>query len=518
MNNKYWLLAAAIAAVACAGAVAVVSESSDVEADSSGLTVEAINDSYFSPGKNIYVISVTDRSRTDYTWEIVGGDTSNWSLYAGGVLITGSYTASGVSGLQVKWWGSSGSSAVIVNVWITGDTSTLTTFAVFASSEDPFMTTVNAKSGEQFKYGLSTSDVLATGPMIAVNCSAYSWASISGYSLSGAVPNSTSPTEYDTIIVGWSSNPTQFAYQAFKIAAEHAITLSYGSSSILAITGTAFERTPTTGASGLAINYTISGNPTGVSIDSSTGVLSGSDDPAIAVGTYTLVIKATSATYSANASTVSIKLTVDPVMSKLQYSNSTFSILAGASISATTTATNVSGVTYSANWGGISGLSINSSNGAISGKPDKSGTATVTVSKSGYAVGGTIGGSQQSEAALTVYVQDALTASASASTLYLVTGKAIPFNDSSTLALSASASDGAAITWAVKNAGSTGLTVTSDGAVGGTAGAVNTSGSSVTFVCTSVLNGLTQTKEVSVSIVIKPVLAFTSDPANAVIS
>lgn len=506
MNNKYWILAAIAAIVACAGAIAVVSESSDSSAALDlGLTSEN-----FEVGKTTYVLKIRDDYEDLYLqplWSMEGGDKRQWTFddsYAGGVA--GSIT--------LRWKASSESSAVIIE--LTGVGIKTQQFAIFASKVDPYTATVGAISADEFSYAITTSETLTSGPMVALNCPASSWASVGDSSLTGTIPASPNPATYGAIIVGWSSNPTQFAYQAFEVAADPAIKLSYGTNSILAISGTTFERTPTTGTSGLTINYTMIGNPTAVSVDSSTGVLSGSNNPDIAVGTYTLTITATSATYSANASTVSIKLTVDPMMTQFKYSESTFSILTGASISATA-ATNVSGVTYAADWGGISGLSINSSNGAISGKPDKSGTVTVTVSKSGYAMGATTG-SQQGEATLTVYVQDALTASASASTLYLVTGKAIPFNDSSTLALSASASDGAAITWAIKNAGSTGLTVTSAGVVGGTAGAVNTSGSSVTFICTSVLNGLTQTKEVSVSIVIKPVLAFTSDPANAVIS
>lgn len=467
----------------------------------SGSTSAAVDS--FEEGKTSYTITPSAKS---YRCQIIGGDVDQWAIstFPGVTAATSTVTAK---------WNGSGSSAVLIWLYSVGYESYSSVFTIFASDSDVYSTATQVVSGRQLSYNLTFSETVTVGPTIALNSTASSWASVSGSTLSGTAPESAT---YGAILVAWSSNPTQFAYQAFNIDVEPAISLSYGSSSILAITGTAFERTPTTGASGLAINYTISGNPTGVSIDSSTGVLSGSDDPAVAVGTYTLVITATSVTNSANASTVSIKLTVDPVMWSLKYSESTFSILAGASISATT-ATNVSRVTYSADWGGISGLSINSSNGAISGKPDKSGTVTVTVSKAGYAVGAHTQTRGQ-YTTLEVYVQDALTASASASTLYLVTGKAIPFNDSSTLALSASASDGAAITWAIKSAGSTGLTVTSAGAVGGTAGAVNTSGSSVTFVCTSALNGLTQTKEVSVKIVIKPVLAFTSDPANAVIS
>ena len=508
MNNKYWMLAAAIAVVACAGAAAVVSESSDSSAALDlGLTSEN-----FEVGKTTYVLKIRDDYEDLYLqplWSIEGGDKEQWTFddsYTGGV--TGSVT--------LIWGASSESSAVIVELSGTGIQTQQ--FAVFASQLDlsTHSSTYRTITSRPFSYPFSTTETLTTGPMVALNCSASSWVSVENSSLTGTIPASSNYVMYRAIVVGWSSNPTQFAYKVVDIRVDPAISLSYGSNSILAITGTAFERTPTTGTSGLLISYVITGNPpTGVSVNASTGVLSGSNDPAIAVGTYTLKIMATSTSNTSNSSTVSIKLTVDPVMT-FEYSGSTFSILTGASISATA-ATNVSGGTYVADWGGISGLSINSSNGAISGKPDKSGTVTVTVSKSGYAMGATTG-SQQSEATLTVYVQNALTASASASTLYLVTGKAIPFNDSSTLALSASASDGAAITWAIKNAGSTGLTVTSAGVVGGTAGDVNTSGSSVTFICTSVLNGLTQTKEVSVSIVIKPVLAFTSAPANAVIS
>lgn len=451
--------------------------------------------------------------------------------------------------------------------------------------DSPSTSSVKLVAGQAYNYHLASSD-----DVIAAGVSGALWLGPSETSAGIGISNrSTVPTgTYPVTIAVSSTDPTQAAVQFVLYTVDAKLTLSYTNQKI--VQGTAFSASPTVNLSGAS--YSVTGNPTGITVDKSTGKISGTTS--VAAGSYTLKVTATKtgysgsnntatatvtvvvdaklnltyspstaytfsgksitltpsgasgATFSANwngitglsissdgkitgtpsksgsititatktgytagtnTSSKTVTVTVDPKLT-LSYDKTRFDIISGSSITATATS-NITGVTYSANWNGITGLTIDASTGKITGSPSKAGTVTITVTKSGYN-GATA--SQTATQTITLTTQATLNASVSG-TLYLVTGKIIPFNAGETVTLSWSGPTGATVTWSLVNANNTGVTVSADGTIGGTAGAV-TSSATVTVKCTSVLNGVTQTKNVTITVVIKPVLEITSDPAK----
>ncbi len=128
-----------------------------------------------------------------------------------------------------------------------------------------------------------------------------------------------------------------------------------------------------TGGSGTYTNWSATGLPTGLTLNASTGVISGK--PTV-TGSYSVVVTVTDSagnTDATNAFTWVVAPTLAAANQPTQYSDVT------VSDSLTMTATGgISPYTWSAS-GLPAGLSINSSTGVISGTPTTAGTSTVTV-------------------------------------------------------------------------------------------------------------------------------------------
>lgn len=148
------------------------------------------------------------------------------------------------------------------------------------------------------------------------------------------------------------------------------------------------------------------------------------------------------------------------------------------------------------------GLSI-SPNGVLSGTITQAGTITVAADETDFSI---------------IAVESApvvqLIASVSG-TLYLVTGKTVPNTPAEAVTLNHNDVGVGTYTWAVVGTNTSGVTVASDGTLGGTPGNVGTY--AVTVRCTSVVDGETQTADATLNIVIVQVLAFTSSPSSGTI-
>lgn len=147
-----------------------------------------------------------------------------------------------------------------------------------------------------------------------------------------------------------------------------------------------------------------------------------------------------------------------------------------------------------------SGYGLSVSNGVLSGTITQAGTITVVVDETDFEI--------------TAVPAVVLTASVSESTIYLVTGKTVPNTPAEGVTLSHNDVGQGTYTWSIVGTNNTGVTVTAGGVLGGTPGAVGTY--SITLRCTSNVGGYVQTADVTLGVVIVPVLAFTSVPPFAV--
>jgi PLD-like domain/Putative Ig domain len=248
-----------------------------------------------------------------------------------------------------------------------------------------------------------------------------------------------------------------------------------------AVGGTVYYQTQGEDTCTGTLSYKATGLPTGLSINSTTGDISGTASTA---GTYTVTLTGTdttgptgSATFTWDVGTTSNTVTVTNPGSQ----TGTVGTAASLQISATDSASGQT-LTYSAT-GLPAGLSINASTGLISGTPTTAGSNSVTVtakdttgatgsasftwtinsSTSGNTVTVTNPGSQTGTVGTGVSLQISATDSASGQTLiYSATG--LPAG------LSVSASTGL-ITGAPTTAGSNSVTVTAKDATGATGSA-----------------------------------------------
>ena len=113
-----------------------------------------------------------------------------------------------------------------------------------------------------------------------------------------------------------------------------------------------------------------------------------------------------------------------------------------------------------------------------------------------------------------VFDPNEMTVSASPDTLYLVTGGPIPNTSSETVSLSYTGFGDGIYTWSIVNDGGTGVNVTADGRIYGTAGNVTVSPTTVTARLTGTVDGATQTKDCTFQVIIVPKLIFTTNPIN----
>jgi len=136
--------------------------------------------------------------------------------------------------------------------------------------------------------------------------------------------------------------------------------------------GTAFSYTIT--ASNTPTSYSATGLPAGLSVNTSTGVISGTPTTA---ATSTVTVSATNAGGTGNA-TVTITINPAAVVAPVVSSPATATGTTGTVFSYTITASNTP-TSYNAT-GLPAGLSVNTSTGVISGTPTTAGTSTVTIS------------------------------------------------------------------------------------------------------------------------------------------
>ncbi len=176
---------------------------------------------------------------------------------------------------------------------------------------------------------------------------------------------------------GWGTPNGLTAFQSNSTGNTVTVT-NPGSQTGTVGTAASLQITATDSASGQTLTYSATGLPTGLSINSSTGLISGTPTTA---GTYSVTVTAkdtTGATGSASF-TWAINTATGNTVTVTNPGSQTGTVGTAASLQITAT-DSASGqtLTYSAT-GLPTGLSINSSTGLISGTPTTAGTYSVTV-------------------------------------------------------------------------------------------------------------------------------------------
>jgi len=193
-------------------------------------------------------------------------------------------------------------------------------------------------------------------------------------------PTATAAAANYTITANYSTGPSTTATINIAVLAP---TISYAGSPYTYTTGVAISNL-TPGVTGTPTSYSIStALPTGLSFNTTTGVIS---------GTATVTSTATAYTITANYSggvtaTANINITVNPPAPVISYTGSPFSYYTGLAIS-TLNASNTGGAatSWSISPGLPAGLSFNTSTGAITGTPSTASvqtTYTITATNAG---------------------------------------------------------------------------------------------------------------------------------------
>jgi hypothetical protein len=159
--------------------------------------------------------------------------------------------------------------------------------------------------------------------------------------------------------------------------------ISYPQTAYSLVTNTAFTATPTLGATGdTPTNFTISpALPTGLSINATTGVISGT--PTVAFSNATFTVTASKGTVT---KTATFTLEVLTQLKDISYPQTTYSFVTGNAVSITPVlgAVGDTPVTWSVTPALPAGLTLNTTTGVISGTPTGVVTSTqytVTASK-----------------------------------------------------------------------------------------------------------------------------------------
>lgn len=252
------------------------------------------------------------------------------------------------------------------------------------SSTDPYV--VYITKGQTWKY--DTTFPASLSPTVTVSNQGASftattgtYATVSGKTVTVAIPSNASVSEYYVAIKAATTNPTQVAYQYVKFIIKDVLTLS-GTSSAVAAVGTPYTWTPTTNASTVgSVTFSVSPSlPAGLSINASTGVISGTPTAIKTATTYT--ITATAANPS-QVKTTTLNLTVNATLTVTI--PTVYAIEGGGQDAAQITTNSAGGVTFSiTNYGtlsnGASKVSIDAAgNITVNAVSGDAGTFTITI-------------------------------------------------------------------------------------------------------------------------------------------
>ena len=257
------------------------------------------------------------------------------------------------------------------------------------SSANPVV--LDIAKGQKLVYTPTFPSTLS--PTITIPYQGTSWtstsgtyASVSGSTVTVTIPSGSSYTEYYVVIKASTTQPTQTANQYIKFIISDRLTLT-GASEIKTYVGGTVNWTPTVNLSGAT--YSVSPTlPAGLSINSTTGKITGTPTAAQSAGSYTVTAKTTS---PVQTKTLSVSISVEAKMT-LSGASAVYAAVGGVQDSAQVTC-NISGVTWSISAYGTldsSKISIDSSgNIKVTATSGTQGTHTITVKATSSATGQT---------------------------------------------------------------------------------------------------------------------------------
>lgn len=247
-------------------------------------------------------------------------------------------------------------------------------------------------------------------------------ASVSNGKVTVSIPSNYAKANYYVKVKAQTSQPTQVVYYeiTFKVAA---FSLSYSADSVVAKVGTAITNlTPTIGGGVTASSYAISGTlPTGLSFNTSTGVISGTPTAYKAQTDYTITATLATTPVQTVTKTVSIgaftnisasNYTVYAIKGQTAISVPGVSMPTGTVLNSMTLTATKDGSSVNVTAGtAYNGMTVTANTGAVAGTPSAVGTYVFT---EGYAATAATGGSTATRT-VTVVVEEKVAISGSSS-------------------------------------------------------------------------------------------------------
>jgi hypothetical protein len=210
--------------------------------------------------------------------------------------------------------------------------------------------------------------------------------------ISGTPTTVTANANYTVTASNVTGSTTRVISFAVTLAAPSSLT--YSANPVSYPTGSAITNNNPTSSGGAVASYSVSpALPTGLSLNTGTGVISGTPTVATAAANYTVT-----ATNATGSTTVAVNITVTSsgsAPSGLSYSGT--NVIKGCSISLSPTVTGTP-TSYSTSGAFQTGLSFNTTTGVISGTPSASGSVTRMITATN--------GSGSTTASVTLVVSD----------------------------------------------------------------------------------------------------------------